>query len=204
MLERERLFERSFYVLDVETNGFKHNEPLQIGAILYDDGVEEDIYNQYFLSEHGSTREALRVHGLNTTKLKEMKATRFSKTQAMGLMRFLNQRKQLPITSFNVRYDRDKVLMPAFKGLDLGEMNAAYDRWRCAQELCKRTKNWRLWSLDDALEHFGYRRREEDAFHDALDDARLTAKVYMQAVRLHPLKDCDLGFIKSRSMQCTK
>ena len=110
-------------------------------------------------------------------------------------MHFLNQRRELPITSFNVGYDRDKVLEPAFKRLDLDEMLAAQGRWRCSQELCKRTENWRLWSLDDALEHFGYRRRKEDAYHDALDDARLTAKVYMQAVQLAPLKEPDYGFV---------
>ena len=181
--------------MDVETNGIKHNEPLQIGAILYDDGVEEDIFNQYFQAEHGSTREALRIHGLNAAKLKELKATPFTTTQAKGLMRFLNQRRQLPITSFNVGHDRDKVLEPAFKGLGLGELAAAHGRWRCAQELCKRTGNGRLKVLDDALEHFGYKRREEDICRDAVDDARLVAKVYMQAVKLPPLKPAEYGFV---------
>ena len=37
-------------------------------------------------------------------------------------------------------------------------------RWRCAQDLCKRTGNWKLWSLDDALEHFGLGR-----YGDAID-----------------------------------
>ena len=53
-----------------------------------------------------------------------------------------------------------------------------------------------MWNLDDALEYFGYDRRKEDEFHDALDDARLAAKVYMKAIRLTPLKDSGLGFIQ--------
>ena len=75
--------------------------------------------------------------------------------------------------SFNVGYDRDKVLIPAFKQLGLGEMEGTSGRWRCAQELCERTQNWKIVNLDDALEHFGFARREEDTYHDALHDARL-------------------------------
>ena len=98
--------------------------------------------------------------------------------------------------SFNVGYDLVKVLKPAFKGLGFNSMETASVRWRCAQDICKRTENWKLWSLDDALEHFGYARRQEDANHDALHDARLAAKVYMEAIKLPPLKTIDMGFIK--------
>ena len=98
--------------------------------------------------------------------------------------------------SFNVGYDLDKVLKPAFKGLGFNSMETASVRWRCAQDICKRTENWKLWSLDDALEHFGFLRRQEDDFHDALHDARLATQVYMKAVRLTPLKDARLGFVK--------
>ena len=78
--------------------------------------------------------------------------------------------------------------------MGFGNLAASSERWRCVQDLCKRTGNWRLWSLDDALEHFGFGRRGEDDFHDALHDARLAAKVYMQAIKLKPLKQADFGF----------
>ena len=39
---------RNFYAIDIETNGFKHNEPLQIGAVLYLDGQEVEMFNQYY------------------------------------------------------------------------------------------------------------------------------------------------------------
>ena len=121
----------------------------------------------------------------------------FCKLQAKAMMEFLDIKKDWPITSFNVDYDRDKVLKPAFKLVGLDDKLAADDRWRCAQELCKRTENWKMWNLDDALEHFGYARRKENEFHEALDDARLAAKVYMKAIRLKPLKDSGLGYIKT-------
>ena len=109
-------------------------------------------------------------------------------------MAFLNIRKELPIVSFHIGYDRDRVLQPAFKRLGLEALDGARDRWRCAQELCKRTGNWRIWNLDEALEHFGFERREEDTYHDALHDARLAAQVYMQAMQLPPLKTAEFGF----------
>ena len=39
-LQRERLFQSNFYAVDVETNGFRHNEPIQIAAVLYENGLE--------------------------------------------------------------------------------------------------------------------------------------------------------------------
>ena len=61
--------------------------------------------------------------------------------------------------------------------------------------MCKRTGNWRLWNLDEALEHFGLARRPDDAYHDALQDSRLAAKVYMEASKLTPLKEEKLGLV---------
>ena len=34
----EKSYAENFYVLDTETTGFKHNEPLQISALLFLDG----------------------------------------------------------------------------------------------------------------------------------------------------------------------
>ena len=49
--------------------------------------------------------------------------------------------------------------------------------------------------LDDALDHFGFKQRGEDDAHDALVDARLAAKVYMEASMLPPLKSSLLGHV---------
>ena len=38
-------------------------------------------------------------------------------------------------------------------------------------------------SLDDVLEHCGFERREEDEPHDAIEDAKLAAKLYMFLIR---------------------
>ena len=127
--------------------------------------------------------------------MREKNAIPMEKSRYKGFTDFINQRKELPIVSFNAMYGRDQVLIPAFKRIKCGLMKKSLHRWRCAQEICKRTGNWRLWNLDEALEHFGFHRRPDDAFHDAVQDARLAAKVYMKASVLTPLKDEMHGFV---------
>ena len=39
---------RNFYAIDIETNGFKHNEPLQIAAVLFENGEETERYNMFY------------------------------------------------------------------------------------------------------------------------------------------------------------
>ena len=195
-LQRERLFMTNFYAVDIETNRIVDPEPVQIAVVRFENGIEVAKWTKYFHAWHRSTKDALRTHGLSRRKLKEKKANPFCKLQAKAMIEFLDIKNEWPITSFNVEFDRDKVLKPAFKLVGLEDELAADDRWRCAQELCKRTENWKLWSLDDALEHFGFDRRKDDEFHDALHDARLAAQVYMKAIKLKPLKDSGLGFYK--------
>ena len=35
----ERSNAANFYALDIETSGFEHNEPIQIGAVLFENGT---------------------------------------------------------------------------------------------------------------------------------------------------------------------
>ena len=41
----ERSHMRNFYALDTETSGFDHNEPIQIGVVLFEDGKPKKHYN---------------------------------------------------------------------------------------------------------------------------------------------------------------
>ena len=115
-----------------------------------------------------------------------------------GLIEFLNQQDQFPIVAFFAGYDRNRVLKPAFKKLGLDDMEKMDGRWICAQERCKRTRDWKVLGLDDALEHFGFEARRENDSHDALVDARLAAQVYMAASMLTPLKSSLLGFVNEK------
>ena len=126
--------------------------------------------------------------------MQELKAKTWNRLSVRGLIEFLHQHKGFPIVAFYAGYDRDKCLKPAFKKLGLDDMEMMDTRWICAQERCKRTRNWKVIGLDDALEHFGFQPRRETDNHDALVDARLAAKVYMEASMLSPLKSSLLGF----------
>ena len=123
---------RNFYAIDVETNGFKYNEPLQVSVVLYQDGKETESYNQYFNSRCPCTKSALELHGLSRRKLRQLKAKRFCQFRAKILIEFLNKHTDLPIVAFHAGYDRDKVLKPAYERLGLRDMEALDSRWICA------------------------------------------------------------------------
>lgn len=194
-IRREQRFSKNFYAVDVETNGFDHNEPLQIAIVRYEDGVEADHVNVYLKAQENSTKSAIDTHGLTKKRLRELNAKKFGKRTAKMLISFLKQHDDLPIVAFFADYERDKVLTPAFQRLGLDDMAALTARWRCAQQMSMRTRNWKVWTLDDALSYFGLDRRDEEEQHDALQDARLAAQVYMKAMILTPLSEGDLGFI---------
>ena len=81
----------------------------------------------------------------------------------------------------NAKYDRDDVLKEAF--LQVGVTMIGDERWKCTMEMAgdhPRVPSYMSRGLDELLEHFGHKRREEDAKHDALNDCRLAAKIYME------------------------
>ena len=49
-------------------------------------------------------------------------------------------------------------------------------------------------TLDDALEYFGHERRDLEKFHEALEDARCAAKVYMSIMQMPEMKKSGLGY----------
>ena len=140
------------------------------------------------------TESALRVHGLSRKVLKKKGAKVFTKATSDMIMNYLNIMKDLPIVAHNVEHDRDKVLMPAFKKVGNLDALPPDSRWRCTQEMANRIPFLNMVTLDDALEHFGHERRDVDKHHDALEDARLAAKVYMSIMAMPEMKKGKLGF----------
>ena len=109
-------------------------------------------------------------------------------------MHYLNNQRDLPIVAHYVNYDRDKVLRPAFKKVDNLDALPPNSRWRCTQEMGFKVPGLNMVTLDDALEHFGHDRRDVDKPHDALEDARCAAKVYMSIMAMPDMKKGKLGF----------
>ena len=50
--------------------------------------------------------------------------------------------------------------------------------------------------LDDVLEYFGHERRDLDKDHNAYDDARLAATIYMEMMKRMDIKNPSLGFVR--------
>jgi len=49
--------------------------------------------------------------------------------------------------------------------------------------------------LDDLLEYFGKERRPIYKLHDAIEDSKLAAFVYMEIMKMPKVKAEDLGFV---------
>ena len=94
------------------------------------------------------------------------------------------------------KHDYNKVLRPAFQRVDNFKVLPKPERWRCTIDLADRLPKCEIKLLDEVLEHCGFERREEDALHDALDDAQLAAKVYMYLIKQPEPYKSHLGFCK--------
>ena len=89
----------NFYAIDTETSGFEHHEPLQVAAILFEDGKPTKQYNQYFLPTLKITEEATKVNGLTKEKLQKFGASHWTKGKCEMLAAFLNEFPDLPIVA---------------------------------------------------------------------------------------------------------
>ena len=112
-------------------------------------------------------------------------------------MNYLNIMKDLPIVAHNVEHDRDKVLKPAFKKVDNLDALSPDSRWRCTLEMASKIPGLKMMTLDDVLDHFGHERRDVEKPHDALEDARCAAKVYMSMMAMPEMKKGKLGFMNT-------
>jgi len=121
---------------------------------------------------------------------------KFTKGYSNILMNFLNAFEELPIVAHNVWHDRVQVLGPAFEKVGNASRLPKSDRWKCTVKMSDGIPGVSMRFLDDLLEHFGYERRDPEQAHDAVNDCRLTAKVYMDLMKISHLKKSHLGFIK--------
>ena len=120
---------------------------------------------------------------MSRNELVKKGADKFSKGKSNLLMYFLNAFKDQPIVAHYVEHDRDQVLSKAFEKASSQDILPPKDRWRCTFEMAKQLPGIKTCQLDDVLEYFNYERRDPEAKHDALEDCRLTAKVYMEMMK---------------------
>ena len=146
------------------------------------------------MPEHKFTPEATKINGLTKKILKLKMAGPFILDSCKSLANFLDRHKDFPIVAHNVQYDLNKVLVPAFKSVKGESYLPIYWRWQCTQNMSSIYKNWNAWNLDDVLENCGFERRKEDAHHEALDDCRYAAKVYMKLKTMAKPIESQFGF----------
>jgi DNA polymerase III epsilon subunit-like protein len=96
---------KNFYAIDIETNGFEYNEPLQIAIVLYKDGKIDTEWNKYFKSKYPCTPSARDTHNLTKDKLKKLSATLFGLRSCKWLRGIWNAYPEYPIVAHNVDYD---------------------------------------------------------------------------------------------------
>ena len=192
----EKRYSKNFYVLDTETNGFKDNEPIQIAALLFENGKQVDKFNMYYLPENAITKEALEMHGKSRKDLQNMGAKYLTKGGCEMLKNFLNIKPDYPIVTHNVEYDRDKVLRPAFEKLEVGHLMPVDKRWKCTMDMTKEFAGLFCRSLDALLSWLEFDEREEEDKHEALKDCEATAMAYMKLKAMPPRKKAKLGWTK--------
>jgi len=111
------------------------------------------------------------------------------------MVNFLNRHPEFPIVAHCAEYDRDKVLNPAFQRVALASRLPKTDRWRCTVEMAKEVGLNPPHKLDDLLDRFGFVRRHPKNPHNAEHDCQLTAKVYMELMKIKADNKSKLGFI---------
>lgn len=136
-MKKKLEYGKNFYVLDTETSGFEYNEPIQVSVLRYENGIQVDGYNQYFLPRFQMTDKAIKTHQLTRSILKERGAKKMSPGLLKILVNFLNVKKDLPIVSHNVDHDRNKVLKKAFNRMELLDLLPKDDRWECTFMMAK-------------------------------------------------------------------
>ena len=179
-------YKKNFYVLDCETTQLKKPEPICIAACLYKNGKPGPEYKRFFMPEKDIKTE--KIHGLTYDKLRGLHARKFTKASCEFLHTFLTDCPDLPIVTHGVKFDRDKVLKPAFEKVGAAHFMPPDDRWRCTIDMSERCEGLIEKSLDCCLDYWGFDQRDESKPHDATVDCHCVAKVYMKLIKEPPIK----------------
>ena len=155
------------------------------------------MYSEFFIPTIEISKNAIGTHGLTKKKLKKLGAREWTKGASEMLVNFLNIKPDLPIVCHGVKYDRDKVLLPAFKRVDNVARFPPWYRWRCTLDYAERLPSLDSHHLDYVLERCGFKARREGSKHDARFDAKLVANCYMHLVKLPIPRPPELGFCKA-------
>ena len=134
---RKKKFAQNFYALDTETTSLKCPDLIEVAAILYKNGEAKKVHKEKYMPRRRITKEAESIHGLSKLILMMLECEYFSKEASDRLSDFLHEEEDLPIVAHWVHFDRDMVLMPAFKKVENDERMPEKTRWRCTYEMAR-------------------------------------------------------------------
>ena len=185
-----------FYVLDFETTDTRKPEPICLAVLRYKMGKRVDMFKTYFMPEKDIDEKAEKLHKLSKWRLKDMDAKRFSKDSARLFINFINQYPNIPIVAHAVKFDRDRVLMPALSKVNMQHMMPLKTRWRCTLDLSDRIKGLPDKGLETVYTHIGFEERNDDDQHEAEKDCEAAAQIFMHLMELDPITTVEGGFVK--------
>lgn len=173
-------------VLDTETTGlsYKGNDRLiEIGAVLIQDkNITGFTYQQYFNPKVSSTDGAYKVHKLSEKFLSYYPEVVKGDPRIGIFFASLTMVDEIVIhsKSFDLGFLKKEYYI--FKGLHPEEQDEVWKKIE-AKTICSRAlgdKIIQIKSLDSMLKYFALSNGNRDNHHGALEDAKLTAQVYLK------------------------
>ena len=165
---RTGAFPNSFIVFDLETTGLnpENNQIIEIGAIKYIDGIEQERFHTYVNPEFHIPEEATRINGISDKTVKD--APNIHKAIKMFLD-FINDGY---LIAHNARFDMSFVQTQlnqlSFNLID----NKVIDTLSLSRQELNDLPNYKLITIKKYL-------NIEIGSHNALDDCYVTAQLYL-------------------------
>lgn len=165
---RTGAFPNSFIVFDLETTGLnpENNQIIEIGAIKYIDGIEQERFHTYVNPEFHIPEEATRINGISDKTVKD--APNIHKAIKM----FLDFINDSYLIAHNARFDMSFVQTQlnqlSFNLID----NKVIDTLSLSRQELNDLPNYKLITIKKYL-------NIEIGSHNALDDCYVTAQLYL-------------------------
>lgn len=165
---RTGAYPNNFIVFDLETTGLspENNQIIEIGAIKYADGVEQERFHTYVNPEFHIPEEATRINGINDQTVKD------APTIYKAIKMFLDFIGDNYLVAHNSTFDMSFIQTQINQlSLDLIN-NKVIDTLALSRQELNDLPNYKLTTIKKYL-------NIEVGSHNALDDCYVTAQLYL-------------------------
>lgn len=167
----------NYIVFDIETTGLNHieNDILEIGAIKYNNGVENERFHTYIKNDKPIPQFITNLNGISNETIKDAPLIR------TALRSFLNFIGDYTLIAFNSDFDMSFMQYNYQKKLNTSINNDVIDALPLAREYLRELPNKKLVTIK---QHFGL----EVGSHNAIDDCIVTNHLYQYCRQFEELK----------------